>query len=504
MNQKHKPYYYIDAYIDVSSYIPKTIQTDFEYIFYLNYDNSLQYLSESNTEHVNFYRIPNKTATITDVVTSTNPSINQYNYSSNVYFSNIQVVLTNTFYPYNQPPQLSEVNSSQSCLFGGEFSPSQFAIDPNGKYLYSGSRAPFVSVHFRYDLTSFDKKDVDTLLGTGDTVVGVAITPDGSWLITSGIFAGAFRYIDLTNFTEYFAIGFDDLYLSAFYAISNDYYVYGWAYYYNRMIKINFYTGIIVADFPIAGDYCTGLKITSNQQYLIVVVAQGLIHKIDLSSFSVTASIDITQLIDTLELSTDGQFAYVASREDGTATNSMISRINIDTFTVVETFVLSSITNAIVHHLTDDILFVGTYESPANVLTLTTSPTMNIAKSVALSTANFQTYLYNGIADPIRPYIYFGACNSANPTSSWLIRYNYITFENDILISGLSNELPGNLENNIIQTDVDFKTQVTKRVDNTIPNNNCYIALYVKGNTGGQLNDQPQTIHVRLKVFPYA
>ena len=63
-------YYYISAYLDVSSLIPTTTNTDFEFLLYLNEENSLVYLNESiypTLDDYHKFHIISPQQTITDV-----------------------------------------------------------------------------------------------------------------------------------------------------------------------------------------------------------------------------------------------------------------------------------------------------------------------------------------------------------------------------------------------------------------------------------------------------
>lgn len=507
MNQKHKPYYYIDTYIDVSSYLPQTVDTDFELIFYLNYDNSLKYLSEANTEYINFYRVPNKTATITDVSVSTNPAMNRYEYSSDIFFTHIQVVLTDTFYPYNQPPPLANMGGVDTCFQGpGNYRPGQLAIDSTGTYGYMGQNGWENDGFDWYNINNFTPGGYIYLGPNTNRRSGIVLTPDNNFIFASTGGDASYSVVKIDANTRS-AVQYIDASLSYSYrsdrlAITNQY-VYGFNPWTGRFIRYDFNFGNFTSTYvEITASYA--LQITPDSQFLIAGMYNGNVHKVSTSSLTVLNTLKVGGLVEAIEISPDGNFCYCSVRENNLATSGQIVKLNLTTFLVEDTYPLSVFSRAIVHHPTENYLFVGTWQKPAKIITLNTVPTMKMIYSITLKENQLQNYLEQAIRDPIRPYMYFGAQVNAGETGCNLLRYDYSQSASEVLISGPSNNFPTNLENNVTLADLDFKSQINKRIDNLIPSNNCFIALYVKGYTGGQLNDQPQSIHVRLKVYPYA
>jgi hypothetical protein len=72
----------------------------------------------------------------------------------------------------------------------------------------------------------------------------------------------------------------------------------------------------------------------------------------------------------------------------------------------------------------------------------------------------------------------------------------------DFLLSGLSGNTPGNLDNNITDPDIDYKGQVVQLQRNDQGTQRYFYALRVKGTTGSEISDQPIVIHTRFKVHP--
>jgi hypothetical protein len=494
MLHKHKPYYYIDAYIDVSPYLPTTPETDFEFIFYFNHDNSLAYLSETNTETTHFYRIPNNTAVITDVEVSSNPPINRLYYTENVSFTNIQVILTNTFYPYNAPPEIF-AGTLKTSNHGTIFGPSdQFAIDSLGQYLYIGSGV-YPGVIFRYNLDKFTK--AGTLGLTGNQAFGNVIDPTNTFLYSIGSDGGYLRKIQISTFSQVAAISLPGNLLVIH---PNGSYLYAcrWERGLARLNLSTFSADAYINQSNV--DYNATMIITPNGQHLYTGSGNGYINKYTTSPFQEVASINVAGRIYSSVMHPNGNFAYFTTLTSGVGS---VIKLDLSTFTVVSTYTLTSgYSRAIAIKPSGDFLYVGTYENPARIITLNSS-TLFETRVVTGVTLDKQMLFWGAIADPVNPYVYFGAYQGAWDLGWVAVRYNY-SVTDDILISGLSGYNPGNLQNRIEQTDVDYKSQIVKRTDNSIPGNNCYIALYVKGKTGGKTNNDPEAIHTRLKVYPFA
>jgi hypothetical protein len=489
MLHKHKPYYYIDAYIDVSPYLPTTPETPFQYVFYFNHDNSLAYLSENNTEITHFYRIPNNTAVITDTEVSTNPSINRIDYTENVYFTKIQVLLTNTFYDYDKPLEIWS-GTLKTVEHGNIYEPSvQPVLDSLGQYLYNGSGS-YPAQCQRYDLETFTAAGNIGL--TGNQTLGLAIDPTNTFVYSIGADGGYLRKIRISTFSQVAAIFLPGNSLAMH---PNGSYLYAcrWE---RGLARVNLSTFSADAYINQSNvNYNSIIIITPNGQHLYTGSENGYINKYTTSPFQEVGSINVAGRVYAAVMHPNGNFAYFTTLTSGVGS---VIKLDLSTFTVVNTYTLSSgYSRAIAIRPDGQYLYVGTYETPGRIITLTEN--FLETRVVIGSTNDTQNIFLGAVADPVGPYVYFGASKN----SYVMVRYNYTTTD-DILISGLSGNDTGNLQNNIDQTDIDFKSQIVKRVANTIPGNNCYIALYVKGQTGGKINNDPEVIHIRLKVYPFA
>lgn len=182
----YKDYYYISASLDVSTLIPSTPNTPFEYLLYFNSENTLAYLDSPSLEDYRQFHILDPRSTITDVAVYTNPPINQANFFANVGFQHIDILAT---------PQLSNdpqsivpepyLNRIVTFLNDLEFINCAL-LDPNQLFIYFGTYGTI----FKFNVATFAIQQVIKL---------------NYWLFAKNLYV-RFGVIDSTGAYAYFLV----------------------------------------------------------------------------------------------------------------------------------------------------------------------------------------------------------------------------------------------------------------------------------------------------------
>jgi hypothetical protein len=175
--------------------------------------------------------------------------------------------------------------------------------------------------------------------------------------------------------------------------------------------------------------------------------------------------------------------------------------------------------------------YFGTDSSPGHVVKIDLS-NFTYVKTLTLDAED--EFLISAVIDPLGQYAYFGT----NTSPGRIVKIDLTTFtrvdvnltfgsilsafrSSDVLyfggiygevirlpafpgylISGLSGNVPGNLINNTIIPDIDYKSQIIKLKRNQQSKTPYYYSLKVTGITGETPSSNPVSIHAQIKVFP--
>jgi len=189
-------YYYISAYLDVSSLIPTTTNTDFEFLLYLNDENSLEYLNESLYPTLSDYHkfhIISPQQTITDVAVYSNPNLNQLDSATNVAFDRIGIVATPTL----DSDPTNFVGEPFLNVTGTSLTSVQLVTcavsDPNQVYVYLGGYGTITKI----STSTFDVDDIYSFSSQTNALGEVDTT-----IINGGVIDSVGKYAYWTNFSS--------------------------------------------------------------------------------------------------------------------------------------------------------------------------------------------------------------------------------------------------------------------------------------------------------------
>lgn len=344
MLRKEAPYYYVNAYLDVSALVPKTTETAFEYTLYFNKENSLDYLHLDDPSTYRQFQLIHPVSTITDVAVYTNPVINQTDFEASVAFDEINVVLFDdvSTTPTFTPEPFLNLTIVQKNL--GTLNLNCVAIDPTQTFAYFGSMGVILKVNL-ITLTIVDKLAVflpSQKIASSYAISTAAIDRTGEF----GYFAtegGLVLKVDLRTFTvtKYMAITNDSTNLNVlngilepsgdfFYAISSTLTSSGPC----KIHKIETTTLTITNTLDLStttNNTCTTACYYDPNFLILVLKDSGTLFKINLVSLTVDSSITLLST-DGRECScVSGNFGYFAGGGLSGATPSQLVKVRLDT-----------------------------------------------------------------------------------------------------------------------------------------------------------------------------
>jgi hypothetical protein len=459
---------------------------------------------------------------------------------SSAYAPNSQQIFNALYFPKNsgnilQPTTLLQINASPFQISQtvnlplGILSASQANLDPTGTFMYIGSSSTYTSaiippILIKVDVETYEPVGSALFTNTNDRVV-VTLNLDST---------GQYAYAGLERVSSNEAIYkvetatmsvVNTLTLSittsfrASIIDRTDTFLY--LFYFNnptsstRILKINVNTMSEVGaplDIGTVGDV-NGLffqpLIDSDNQYMYIGSfpdgpnANGVVHKIDLSTFSYLGYTSLwtgapTQFLISSELAVYdpiNQMGYFASRQ-----YNIISKLDLSTPlpTLISQLKPNSTKSCFGFRMEPSgkyayMYLQGNLSFDVVILDLELFQTSIIVKDFPLSSlAPLQ------VMDPLGRYYYW--VTSTAPLQ--IVRMNLT----NSLLSGLSTNAPSNLQNTTDIVDIDYKAQVAKlRSTSQIQNlvQPRYLGLYLKGSTGDVVDpDASFTFHTRLKVYP--
>ena len=150
-----KPYYFIDACLNISEILPLKANTPFEILLYFNKENNFNYLSYPEIDsYPHYWTLTKENGVIEDILIYSFPSINQINTLENIYLNSIRVGMSvppsttnGASYPFED--QLTGLTGIDATNIQNSLSNVQLdfisqkrslgrcikQIDPNNKYL---------------------------------------------------------------------------------------------------------------------------------------------------------------------------------------------------------------------------------------------------------------------------------------------------------------------------------------------------------------------------------
>lgn len=454
-----KPSDYIRAQLDISSILPQTPNTEFEELLYFNKSNNIQTPSD-------YYIVPRQ-ANLTDVVVSSNPPLNQLDSSANVEFEKMQVYLTESKDMTTQdltpeklilPTQSNGVICSvvdplfQYAYFGSPAFPTSGVtkvnlntleaiqtiqvslydervalIDPVGQFAYFAG----------FDSTSFKGRIVKVNLDTFEEQASLNLDPSQEQVLTCGVMnpSGQFAYfgtssnpsrivkIDLVTFTRsdalvlaessLFAAVVDRMGTFAYFSAAGD-----------KLVKMNLATFTIVATLTLQpNETFRTMSIDPFGTFLYggnTAISVPIVTKVNLTTFSRVGSISLPSggtycsAVDSL-----GQFAYFGTGNIGGSNIGTIYKIQLSTFTLVNTLATTSSNLVTVVSRPDVDLIFGTFTRPATLRRLALSTFTETQTTLLLGTYN----ICGGVIDNEGNFGYF----ISQDFSSSLVRFSTVT-----------------------------------------------------------------------------
>jgi hypothetical protein len=340
-----KPFYYISAYLDISSLLPVTPNTEFDIRVYLNKQNNLEYLILDNIQdYTQFYTI-NSGSTITDVVLYSNPSLNSLNYLTNIDFSQVQLFLTDSLFQYDQ--------DRLQCYYRENYLYVS-VIDIIGKYAYFATSNFFdtYAIILKVDLVSFSIVDsLKTPYGYNFSVFA-SIDPLSKTLYLGcrkGFGESQLFRIDLDTFTFSGSIVFSSLEILETGVIDNaGLYMYVSITSFNpiQIYKINLVTFTIVDTLMLnpGEQVCICALIDNFNQYLYLGISNnpGSVVKIDLNTFTRVSTLILSSAYPIYGLTDpSGQNIYFVTGSNFTP--PVLVQIRLSSFTETSSLVLPGI-----------------------------------------------------------------------------------------------------------------------------------------------------------------
>jgi hypothetical protein len=446
-----KPFYYISAYLDISSLLPQTPNTEFDINVFLNKQNNLDYLNLDNIQdYTQFYTV-NSCSVITDVALYSNPPLKSSNYLSNVDLTQVQLSLTDSFNRYDQgrlqcyygenfffvsamDPIGRYAYFATSNFFGSyvtilkvdlvsfsvvnalntpyEYSMSTFAlIDPLGKHLYLGCRKGFgESQILRIELDTFAFSG-SIEFPSSDTLFAGVIDNQGLYMYTTTTSFNPIQVskINLVTFTivQTLTLNPGEQVSTSVVIDNTDQYLYvavndnpG------SVVKVDLITFTRVSTLTLSSPYPKyGLVDPSG---LYIYFATGLntttFVKVDLSTFTETASLPIPSSSSSGVIDPLGKYIYAMIYTPGT-----VIQIDLNTFNVASTTIIPSSSNISCVSIDPSGLFLyaGQETDPGYIQKISLSPSISLTGSIEgrQGVRNFTC----GAAEPTGEYAYIGS-----------------------------------------------------------------------------------------------
>lgn len=273
-----KPYY-IHAFLDISSLVPKTPKTKFKLFLIFNKDNNLDYLklADINT-YTKFHKVA-PTTILSNVAVYTNPPINQLNSLENVSIDHLSIWLSNVSSQY---PILDTLTIYESFLFSS-------AIAYDDTYAYFGTYTSPGQV-VKINLNTFIK-DSTFILNTAESYPRTILTIPLSDHLYIGTGSTPAQIIQLT--TDPFirnntlSLMFAENYITAIVVVGSYAYL-GTATTPGQILKVNLTTfeieGKIILDEQYSYITCGTSVASGLVTYVCFAVNPGFIIRIDVVS----------------------------------------------------------------------------------------------------------------------------------------------------------------------------------------------------------------------------
>jgi hypothetical protein len=425
--------YSVSAYLDISSMIPNTPQTNFNIEAFLNKENNLNYLQLENTKDYRQFITVNSGSAITDVLLYSNPSINNpSNFLSSPNLSQVSLSITDSLSPGEQ---------AIADLFPGAIYLASAVIDPTGRYAYFGAQG---FVDRRLMFTSPDipsriiKVDLLTLSVVGrirldanmrEQIGKIALMdPFGTYAYfagrdTNNIVSGISKLfkIDLATFTIFTIIP-----LPAYAKVEDGCGVIDpsgeFAYFgsgantdtQTRVFKINLITGVTQSITLIPETEfrfkCVAMDSKGKFAYFGMFTLEPYIVKIDLTTFTRVGSISLSpgeDYLHTASIDPADRYAYF-----GTDTvPGRIIKIDLQTFTRVGSIILTpgptpfngenSLSTSMIDPL-GKYIYYSTFTDPGNVIKV------DLDTFSVVSKISFNDPITCSVMDPVGYSAYFG------------------------------------------------------------------------------------------------
>jgi hypothetical protein len=505
MSKNNTTSYFVGAYLDISSMIPRTPQTEFKIKAFLNQENNLSYLLLDSIEEYNKYYTINSESSITDVLLYSNPTINSpLNYLSSPNLSRVSLSITDSLNPGEE---------GILDLFPGIMQLISATIDPTGRYAYFATMG-MLNMQLTSRYSNLPSRIVKFDLVTQSVIKRIRLNAENreqlgriALMDPFGVYAyfvGRNTYNDEQQTSKLFKIDlatftiFSVTTLPLFAKIeegcgvidpSGEYAYFGSGANtptQRRIFKVNLITGVINTITMSTGEYnfkCAVIDEKANYAYFGMYTQNPKIVKIDLTTFTRVTSINITKppgvttvglYLHTAIIDPAYQYAYFGTD----SFPGSVIKIDLNTFTQVGSIVFNadpyadpetgeSWVGASTIDPYGKYAYFATFSSPGNIIKV------DLATFSIVDRKQLNERFTCCVMDPVGYYAYFG--NHTDIDSYFTtIRLSSFTVEANTL-------LPKGFES-FVSSCIDSKN------------------VFAFFGTGGTINN-PRIIRVDLKTF---